>query len=151
LSKKKSRIAHSFFVQVNQAKVHSCWSFHSQCSTLFVRSSFMSIIPKTEKNTTAIPVVDLDSDDEDGTSATMSDIQQNPPELISPPVVSQSQSFWKAGDYVAGPSSKPSPSQGIRITTFFHSSILIIVSYILICYLIDFTFFRSFGSCTCSS
>lgn len=76
----------------------------------------MSIVPKTEKNTTAIPVVDLDSDDDEGTSATMSDIQlplhQNPPELISPPVVSQSQSFWKAGDYVAGPSSKPSPSQG---------------------------------------
>lgn len=83
----------------------------------------MSIVPKTEKNATAIPVVDLDSDDDEGTSATMSDIQlplqQNPPELISPPLVSQSQSFWKAGDYVAGPSSKPSPSQGLRITTFF--------------------------------
>ncbi|CAL5197531.1 unnamed protein product [Lathyrus oleraceus] len=75
----------------------------------------MSAVPKSEKNT-----VNVDSDDDASASAVMSDVhlplqlqeQQNPPQSTSTPLVSESHSFWKAGDYVVGPTSKPSPSQG---------------------------------------
>ncbi|CAK8562193.1 unnamed protein product [Lathyrus sativus] len=71
----------------------------------------MSVVPKSEKNT-----IDVDSDDDASASAVMSDLhlplQQNPPQSTSTPLVSESHSFWKAGDYVVGPTSKPSPSQG---------------------------------------
>ncbi|PNY11792.1 MORC family CW-type zinc finger protein 4-like, partial [Trifolium pratense] len=76
----------------------------------------MSMLPKSETNGVLIPIVDLDSDDV--VSSTMIDVhlpvrsQQNLPESTSTPFVSESRSFWKAGDYVVGPTSKPSHSQG---------------------------------------
>ncbi|XP_004509325.1 protein MICRORCHIDIA 2-like [Cicer arietinum] len=81
----------------------------------------MSVVPKPERNGITIPVVEIDSDDETSAGAAMSDVQfptelplqlQQNPESTSPPSVSRSHSFWKAGDYVVGPSSKPSPVQG---------------------------------------
>ncbi|GAU31200.1 hypothetical protein TSUD_210570 [Trifolium subterraneum] len=77
----------------------------------------MSAVPKSETNGVLIPIVDVDSDNDD-VSATMTDVhlpvqsQLNLPESSSAPFVSESRSFWKAGDYVVGPSSKPSHSQG---------------------------------------
>ncbi|CAJ2635685.1 unnamed protein product [Trifolium pratense] len=76
----------------------------------------MSMLPKSETNGVLIPIVHLDSDDV--VSSTMIDVhlpvrsQQNLPESTSTPFVSESRSFWKAGDYVVGPTSKPSHSQG---------------------------------------
>ncbi|RDX72846.1 Protein MICRORCHIDIA 2, partial [Mucuna pruriens] len=89
----------------------------------------MSLLPKTEKND--VPVVDLDSDDDADTvvaivpakndassqktpSPQVELVPQETPVLSSALSVSdhQSRSFWKAGDYVVGPSSKPAPFQG---------------------------------------
>nr|KYP48418.1 hypothetical protein KK1_029880 [Cajanus cajan] len=89
----------------------------------------MSLLPKTEKNN--VPVVDIDSDDGDDAvvaavpakndassqrtpSPQVELAQQETPASSSALSVSdrQSRSFWKAGDYVVGPSSKPPPFQG---------------------------------------
>ncbi|KAK2355635.1 hypothetical protein P8452_75679 [Trifolium repens] len=78
----------------------------------------MSEVPKPEENGVLIPIVDVDSDNDEFSAATMTDVhlpvqsQQNLPQSSSAPFVSESRSFWKAGDYVVGPSSKPSHSQG---------------------------------------
>ncbi|XP_027345437.1 protein MICRORCHIDIA 1-like isoform X1 [Abrus precatorius] len=84
-----------------------------------------------EKND--VPIVDIDSDDEavvaagppkndtsssqKASSQQVELVQQETPASSSAPSVSHSQnvasrSFWKAGDYVVGPSSKPAPFQG---------------------------------------
>lgn len=84
----------------------------------------MSLLPKTEKNHT--PVVDIDSDDDAAVlakndawsqktpSSQVELVQQESPASSSSPSVSElhSRSFWKAGDYVVGPSSKPPAFQG---------------------------------------
>jgi hypothetical protein len=80
----------------------------------------MSEVPKPEENGVLIPIVDVDSDNDEFSAATMTDVhlpvqsQQNLPQSSSAPFVSESRSFWKAGDYVVGPSSKPSHSQGLH-------------------------------------
>ncbi|KAL2333755.1 hypothetical protein Fmac_014968 [Flemingia macrophylla] len=88
----------------------------------------MSLHPKTEKNN--VPVVDIDNDDGDAvvaavpckndtssrrtTSSQLELVQQQTHASSSALSVSdrQSRSFWKAGDYVVGPTSKPPPFQG---------------------------------------
>ncbi|QCD81795.1 Histidine kinase-like ATPase [Vigna unguiculata] len=87
----------------------------------------MSLVPKTEKND--VPVVDIDSDGDDGVtvaSAIKDELSQKIPssqvELVQQetPVSSSAlsvsdgrfRSFWKAGDYAVGPSSKPTAFQG---------------------------------------
>ncbi|KAL2577027.1 hypothetical protein AAZV13_16G107900 [Glycine max] len=87
----------------------------------------MSLLPKTEQND--VPVVDIDSD-ENGVAAVapakndasshktpspqVELVQQETPASGSALSASDglSRSFWKAGDYVVGPSSKPTPFQG---------------------------------------
>ncbi|ESW28090.1 hypothetical protein PHAVU_003G258200 [Phaseolus vulgaris] len=87
----------------------------------------MSLFPKTEKND--VLVVDIDSESEDGdtvVSTIKDELSQKIPssqvELVQQetPVSSSAlsvpdgrfRSFWKAGDFVVGPSSKPAPFQG---------------------------------------
>lgn len=85
----------------------------------------MSLIPKTEKDDD-VPVVDLDSAENSAVAAVevndaaappvaAAPIQVEPPQPNTPasnsaPVYSRS--FWKAGDYVVGPSVKPASDQG---------------------------------------
>ncbi|KAI4327668.1 hypothetical protein L6164_020100 [Bauhinia variegata] len=90
--------------------------------------------PKIERND--VPVVNIDcSDDENGTgpgpgtsnacssktpsqSQAMPQVQlqnsyaSNSPSSVSNNQMLQSRSFWKAGDYVVGPISKPAPAEG---------------------------------------
>ncbi|XP_061360859.1 protein MICRORCHIDIA 1-like [Gastrolobium bilobum] len=95
----------------------------------------MSVLPKTEKND--VPVVDIDSGDDADIAEVAAPTknaassqktqsvavpqvevqQQETPASISAPSISDrqtldSRSFWKAGDYVVGPASKPAPFQG---------------------------------------
>jgi len=87
----------------------------------------MSLFPKTEKDD--VLVVDIDSESEDGdtvVSTIKDELSQKIPssqvELVQQetPVSSSAlsvpdgrfRSFWKAGDFVVGPSSKPAPFQG---------------------------------------
>ncbi|KAL3031823.1 hypothetical protein AAZX31_02G049200 [Glycine max] len=87
----------------------------------------MSLLPKTEQND--VPVVDIDSDDDGGAAVAPAKndasshktpspqvelVQQETPSSSSSLSASDglSRSFWKAGDYVVGPSSKPAPFQG---------------------------------------
>ncbi|XP_017436584.1 protein MICRORCHIDIA 1 isoform X2 [Vigna angularis] len=87
----------------------------------------MSLVPKTEKNDA--PVVDNDSDGDGGVtvasvikdklsqmipSSQVELVQQETPVSSSTLSVSDGRfrSFWKAGDYAVGPSSKPAPFQG---------------------------------------
>lgn len=96
----------------------------------------MSMSRNSEKND--VPVVDVGSDDEDaaasaaGPSANDGSSEKTPSVAATPQVQPQQQktaapdsapsdsdretigfrSFWKAGDYVVGPSSKPAPFEG---------------------------------------
>lgn len=87
----------------------------------------MSLLPKTEQND--VPVVDIDSDEDGGAAVAPAKndasshktpspqvelVQQETPASGSALSASDglSRSFWKAGDYVVGPSSKPTPFQG---------------------------------------
>ncbi|KAL5122621.1 Protein MICRORCHIDIA 1 [Glycine soja] len=87
----------------------------------------MSLLPKTEQND--VPVVDIDSDEDGGAAVAPAKndasshktpspqvelVQQETPSSSSSLSASDglSRSFWKAGDYVVGPSSKPAPFQG---------------------------------------
>lgn len=97
----------------------------------------MSIAPKTEKN--GVPVVAIDIDDDADATASMAASETNNESSEVTPSVSElrvqlqqqktfasssplsasnpqsldSRSFWKAGDYVVGPSSKPAAFQGL--------------------------------------
>ncbi|KAK7251134.1 hypothetical protein RIF29_34068 [Crotalaria pallida] len=83
----------------------------------------MSVFPKQEKD--GVPVVDIDMDMDDDVVASVATNASTSSELqhqithasTSPLSVSNSQSlesrsFWKAGDYVVGPSSRPAPFEG---------------------------------------
>ncbi|XP_057420314.1 protein MICRORCHIDIA 1-like isoform X2 [Lotus japonicus] len=86
----------------------------------------MSLIPKTEKDDD-VPVVDLDSTENSAVAAVevndaaappvaAAPIQVEPPLPKNTPASNSapvySRSFWKAGDYVVGPSVKPASDQG---------------------------------------
>lgn len=108
----------------------------------------MSVVPKPERNGITIPVVEIDSDDETSAGAAMSDVQfptelplqlQQNPESTSPPSVSRSHSFWKAGDYVVGPSSKPSPVQGLSHLALYNLFLIpfeisLLLYFLSLCY-----------------